>query len=404
MAAALRALLVLFQVFGLCNAEPPWPRLRNVKLLVWQVTHFIFALGICVGSYYFQDYIFSPEFLLSKLTDAMQLVGPVLTQLVTAVEVLRHSKSQRKFWLLTMELKAHFFTIRSDVTEVIAARMRTFLVQLLLVQLTCNLVELWIIWQIYQQSVEEEVDVNNKLALRNWFTHRLIQWVVYNVGRMAFLFHVFLAEFVNLFAQLLTQELHYLGTVTKRKSGARWSTTQLLDRLNLLKMIHARVTKLNRQLNRIFCLSHTLNMLGLFVVMAACWYFICSNIKFWEESTHFGTTFSTVIAPMGIVTFVCMKFNAVQRTFARLPFELHRMETLGSQSLMRGRLLLAQQIQQQPVRCSALGFFEINNQFLTDITAVTVSYMVILIQFMPDTLHPWTSEATPTNLSQHEFE
>lgn len=387
---ALKVLLIIFKTVGLCNSSPTDQYPINWPLLLWQFGHLMVSIASGVLIYIYQDAIFSPEFLLTKLTDASQLVLAQLTYIVTFAMMIRYYKSQRKFWLLVNELRSNFFTIRNDVLELLNAKMRQCLAEFVIVQFFCNFIEIVILYQIYcDYLIEPE---KGKPSIIAWLISRMIQLVPYNFGRLVFLFHIFLVHFIELFIDMLTDEMNYLGTISKRKPSIRPSPAQLEKRILSLKVIYARIAKLNRYLNKMFGLSHAMNMLNWFIIMTACWYFICSNLKYWEQSTHFFITFSAALAPMGIVIFVSLRFNAVEQRVMQLKTELHRIDTKGSLALVKTRLLLAHQLEHQPIRISASGFFNINNDFLKDITAVTVSYMVVLVQFMPDALHSWIIE------------
>lgn len=386
--SALKSLLVIFKIVGLCNSVPPEPVPKNLPLLAWQAIHFAFIIAYCIAIFIYQNEIFSPEFLLTKLTDVFQMLIPLATYAVTMVMLVIRYKSQRKFWLLVMEVRSKFFTLRSDVLVLLNEKLRRFRMELILLQAACNINELVIIYKIYLSfETTPEIEIP---SLRAWFISRLLLLIPYNFGRMTFLFHVFLIQFIEQFSEILVDELHYLGTVSKRKRGMRSPGSELVKKLVLLKMIHFRIVKLNRYLNKIFGLSHAINMLAWFIIMATCWYFISSNLKYWEQSTHFFMTLSASFAPMGIVIYVCLKFNMVEQTIGQIVHELHRIDTVGNPALAHIRLLFAHQIEQQSIKASAMGFFNINNGFLKDITAVTVSYIVILVQFMPDSLSPWS--------------
>lgn len=373
---SLKFLLFIFEVFGLATWSPGHRSFRREKFLLgWKCVHFA---GFFVQNYIVvtnTNQIFASNDIVTFLTDFVQYLGPGLTHFIILVEMMYYYRLQRRIWTLIHELKVVFSGLRTDLQFSLESVLRKFLIEAAVTASTCWIIEGKIIYNLYNEV--------HLLGVKIWLHHWYCKILPFSIGRMSLIFHAFFIAYVDFFMQLLIDEVHYIGTVSRRTTGVQWKLVH--QRLATFKEAYTKIAQLNEHSNKMFGFSHASNMLGLFILIAACWYYDCANIKSGTGFMRNIESYLSAVAPMLIVLYFCLKCEAALQTVAKFPAELHRIVRPPKHTTISQLILLFElQIKQQPIRFSANGFFDVGSDFLKDLVSQIVSYIIIFVQFMPD--------------------
>lgn len=369
---SLSILLGIFQFFGLCTWTPSNSFIRERVLIAWKCIHFgvFFVQNIILVTHIPQ--IFSTVEVIGFLTDFAQYFGPATAHFVILCESLYYYKEQRTIWKLIFELKTTFSGIRTDLKFLLEDALRRFLVEGMLVALICWLSEATVIYRISYPELLSE----------SWRNHWICKIVPFSIGRMSFFFHAFFIQYIEFYMKILTEEMHYIGIVSRRRKQAHWDFVQ--ERVLLLKEAHAKVSVMNQHVNKMFGFSHVANMLGLFVLISACWYYDCIRIKFKLPLETSINSYLTTVSPMLIVFYFCLRCERALQLIETFPHELYyvgRAKRDNSMSQLISHFGL--QLKHQTIKFSARGFFDIGSDFLKELMSQIVNYIIILVQFMP---------------------
>lgn len=367
----LKILLNIFILFGLCTWTPSF----NIKhlnreniLLGWKVIHIIVTLTIAlITMYYHKSVFYVDSSFVDELTDAIQFVLPCLAHIIILFEMLYYYKIQRDVWKIPIKVYIKFTKIGIDAKSRITEALWKYL---------CTVIAI----QAFSLTTEIRVVYGAMVLLKQykWGIACSLKLLPYSMGRMSILFHLFFLEYIKHLAKILIEELHYLGTVSKRKHVIV-DEKLLTSKLLFLKDIYTDLAIMNGYLNKMFRLSHMFNILGMFITLSACFYWGIFALQ--NGTSHPIETILCPLATMLILIYFTLSSEDCLKTLRKIPSELHRFETCHQKKVL-GNIVqtFMLQLELQPIRISDSLFFEINANLLTDITAATCTYMIIFLQ------------------------
>lgn len=366
----LRILLWIFKIFGICSWTP-YDREGNsneLLLLAWKVLHLILASSLLISIFCVNFQIFDDSSPISAFTDMMQFVMPSIAHHTILIESFWFYKTQRKIWSFPCKVSGHLCNLGVDIQPVIDDVLWGYLNQIIWVQGISFGTELLIIYGIAIGH-----------GGTGWMYHWLYKLLPFSMGRMSLLFHGLFIIYINTYTKAISTEIHHVGTLSKRKS---LKESILVSKLQILKNLYTNLALMNQHVNKIFPFSHMMNVLSIFITLAACFYWYCATLR--RGTKH---PLETVLCPVGAIisiTHITLTCQKSHQNVMKLAHEINRIEIKEEQKLLRDIIeSFALQIEHQPIRHCAGTLFEVNAVLLKDIFAITCTFIVIFVQFMP---------------------
>lgn len=368
----LKIVLNIFKFLGVCSSTP-YDRLdksHKIFLLIWKIVHLFFAFALLGSIMYLNKEIFDQSSPIGFLLDSIQFIMPSITHHIILLESLLRYKTQRVIWTFPHKISGHLSKLGVDIQPLIRDSLWRFLMQIIFVQgFSCG-TEFLIIYGILMGH-------GSKSFLYHW----LFKLVPFSIGRMSLIFHGLFVTIIDTYVKAILTEIHYVGTLSKRKEH-RVADATLTSKMLVLKEAYGDLALMTQYVNRIFTFSHMMNFLSIFITLAACFYWICSTIL--VGSSH---PLEGGLCPLGsivAISYITMKCQGALKNISFLPHKLNRIEITEERKTLRSAVQsFTLQIEHQPIRFSAGTIFELNSKLLADIFAVTCTYTVIFVQFMP---------------------
>jgi len=263
--------IVSFQLTGLCTAQLPNRRsVRGFWLSCIALLYLVLIGLVLVATWQNLNKWFSNRDPVSKLTDVMQLMCPVLAHLVCAVESLTRRNKQKKIFRLALNIDKHLQDIGLDIANENGQLFRQFGTKFLISVGLCTATELTIIYRI---------------CCGAWFEHwcgKVGSFFIDRMSDLQFLFHL---DYLASRGKCLNDELLELSETLRSSNNNKLLSYErqswhMHQQLRKLKYLHNQYFQLMLNVQKRFAWSILATVMSNFLCLTVGMYWIYANFYY----------------------------------------------------------------------------------------------------------------------------
>jgi hypothetical protein len=267
--------IVFFQLNGLCTVQLPNKNSIREFFLCFISLFYISLIGVLfVAAYQHQNTWFTNRDPVSKLTDVMQLMCPVVAHIVCTIESLTRRQKQKKIFQLANNIDKKLLEIGINVPEANENLFKHFLMKFLLSIVISTGTELMIIYRICCGSWMEQ------------WCGKVGSFFIDRVSDLQFLFFL---DYLENRGKCLNDELLRLVILMKERNkllGHDRKNYHMYRRLKVLKYLHNQCYKLMLNVNKRFAWSILATVTSNFMCLTVGMYWIYANFHYGTERTY----------------------------------------------------------------------------------------------------------------------
>jgi 7tm Chemosensory receptor len=269
--------IISFQLTGLCTAQLPNRRSLRGFWLCCIALLYLALIGVVLAAAWQNINIwFDHRDAVSQLTDVMQLMCPVLAQLVCTVESLTRRNKQKKIFHLALNIDTYLAEIGVDISDENGQLFRHFGTKFLISVVLCTATELTIIYRI---------------CCGVWFQHwcgKFGSFFVDRISDLQFLFHL---DYLTSRGKCLNDELLKLlkpvgSSSTNKLLSYERQSCDMHQRLRQLKYLHNQYFHLMLKVQKRFAWSILATVMSNFLCLTVGMYWIYANFFYKTEKSY----------------------------------------------------------------------------------------------------------------------
>uniref|UniRef100_A0A7G3A8X2 Gustatory receptor n=1 Tax=Lutzomyia longipalpis TaxID=7200 RepID=A0A7G3A8X2_LUTLO len=293
------------------------------------------------------------------------------------IEMLTTKEKQFNFWNTLLTIEKTFLKDERNKIEEANRKLKK--------KLTWRLC----ILSIFAFSCKMILIVTNRVLLLdpNWVATEVISLWAQECVRLNFFTHFIFVEILRMHVELYNEKTKDITSIARKINEKA-----LLSELNILKIRHSLIWKLNRHLNSFFQWAQTLNCLLYFFHITNLTYWIYNGINTGKfENRECSKSFFSgmlVIFTLSVITLINLIYSCemLKEATNKTPPLIHEI----SEQVLNpfdidvhdAVMAISMQIHHEKIFITYGGFFNVDMTLLTTISATITTYLVIFIQFI----------------------
>ncbi|GAB0093652.1 hypothetical protein DMENIID0001_088230 [Sergentomyia squamirostris] len=362
--------LIYFRLYGISLQTPEMTRKARIFMIFCNILNifYVFAVPIAITVY---SWTRVKNVMLTErsILNIFIYIGIFIVQFISILETFFTKRKQFNFWNTLLTIEKTF--VRDKYRLVEANRCLRW-------KITKRLIGITLITVMCKAGYL----VNNRVMQMggNWFYVELMSFWAQENGRLSFMSHFLFVEILRMHVELYNEK-----TREVTKMARKYSEGMLLSEMNLLKLRHCLIWKLNEHLNSFFQWAQTINFLQYFFAITNLIYWIYYGTRMGRIEYLIRMILNLTLTVLNLVHLVysCEKLKQEANKTPPLIHEInHEVPNPFDVKIHDAVMAVSMQVQHEKITITYGGFFNIDMSLITSISATMTTYLVIFIQFV----------------------